>query len=53
MKTVISRLLTSIRQQITYRQTLAALRALSLHSRIDLNIAGIENHVARRAVYGA
>ncbi|SNR57455.1 glyceraldehyde-3-phosphate dehydrogenase [Puniceibacterium sediminis] len=52
MKNVLSTLFTSIRQQITYRQTLSALRALSLHSRIDLDIAGIERRVARNAVYG-
>ncbi|WP_246107460.1 glyceraldehyde-3-phosphate dehydrogenase [Puniceibacterium confluentis] len=41
-----------LRQMITYNQTVKALRALSLHTRLDLDIAGIESKVARRAVYG-
>ncbi|MGY9047825.1 hypothetical protein P775_08970 [Puniceibacterium antarcticum] len=43
---------TRIRQHIAYRKTLAALRSLSLRSRIDLDIVGNEHLVARHAVYG-
>jgi hypothetical protein len=37
---------------LAYRRTVAALKALSLHSRLDLDIAGIEKAVASKAVYG-
>ena len=36
----------------TYRRTLRELRGLPMATRIDLDMAGIEKDVARRAVYG-
>ncbi len=44
---------TRINRLIAYRNTVAALRALSLHSRLDLDIAGVEKRAAHRAVYGS
>lgn len=35
-----------------YRQTVYELRKLPLDIKLDLDIAGIEERVARRAVYG-
>ena len=45
-------LLTSARKHLAYRATLHELRALPLDIKLDLDIAGIEDRVARRAVYG-
>ncbi|KMK67415.1 hypothetical protein [Puniceibacterium sp. IMCC21224] len=39
-------------RQIAYRRTVNELLALSLNSRLDLDIAGIEDKVAARAVWG-
>ena len=39
-------------RRAAYRDTLRQLRALPIGTRIDLDIAGIEEQVARRAVYG-
>lgn len=45
----------SLKQRIdrprAYSRTRRELRALPLHVRLDLDIAGIEDQVARRAVY--
>ena len=40
------------RKHAAYRNTLRELRALPMETRIDLDIAGIEDKVAQRAVYG-
>ncbi|MCC1493358.1 glyceraldehyde-3-phosphate dehydrogenase [Cognatishimia sp. F0-27] len=39
-------------QRTAYRSTLEELRSLPMSTRIDLDIAGREEQVARRAVYG-
>ena len=39
-------------KRAAYRETLAELRALPLQSRIDIDVAGREDAVARKAVYG-
>ena len=49
-------LFTSLRSRMEkharYSRTLAELRALPLDVKLDLDIAGIEDKVAREAVYG-
>ncbi|SFD80371.1 hypothetical protein [Roseivivax sediminis] len=43
---------TRLGKRAAYRRTLRELRALPLDTRLDLDIAGAEKSVARRAVYG-
>ena len=44
---------TRLSQHRAYTRTLHELRSLPIEMRIDLDIAGIEDKVAARAVYGA
>ncbi|MFZ5961443.1 hypothetical protein ACOXXX_00690 [Thalassococcus sp. BH17M4-6] len=41
-----------IHKNAAYHRTLSELNALPLEIKLDLDIAGIEDKVARRAVYG-
>ncbi|ETX16479.1 glyceraldehyde-3-phosphate dehydrogenase [Roseivivax halodurans JCM 10272] len=41
-----------LQKHSSYRRTLRELRGLPMETRIDLDMAGIEKDVARRAVYG-
>ncbi len=43
---------TRLGKHAAYRRTLRELRALPLDVALDLDIAGAEKRVARRAVYG-
>jgi len=52
MTTLISTLRTRLHQRAAYNRTLAELIALPIDTRLDLDIAGIEDKVAHRAVYG-
>lgn len=45
--------LNSYRRRRAYRRTLSELRALPLKTRLDCDFAGVEEDIARRAVYGA
>ncbi|GGB07908.1 hypothetical protein [Allosediminivita pacifica] len=51
-----SYMMTNIRGRMArhaaYRRTLAELRSLPMDTRLDLDIAGVEDQVARRAIYG-
>ena len=51
--TTLNALRTRFDRSRAYRRTLSELRALPRNLRIDLDISGIEEQVARRAVYGA
>lgn len=44
--------LNTIYRRYAYRRTLSALRNLPERTRLDCDIAGHENELARRAVYG-
>ncbi|SEL05085.1 glyceraldehyde-3-phosphate dehydrogenase [Roseivivax marinus] len=44
---------TNLKSYASYRRTLRELRSLPLDVALDLDIAGAERAVARRAVYGA
>ncbi|WP_417721747.1 glyceraldehyde-3-phosphate dehydrogenase [Salipiger sp.] len=46
-------IINSFRRHRAYRRTLNELRSLSLRTRLDCDFAGIEDRIARRAVYGA
>lgn len=41
-----------VQRRIAYRRTVSELRSLPLDVRLDLDIAGIEDKVASRAIYG-
>ncbi|SDY27153.1 hypothetical protein [Citreimonas salinaria] len=50
--TFISNLRARMARRARYRQTVYELRKLPLDIKLDLDIAGIEDRVARQAVYG-
>ena len=52
MSRFISTLRSELARRAAYSNTLRELRALPIETRIDLDIAGIEDRVARQAVYG-
>lgn len=52
MNTLLFSLRDRINRQIAYRRTLHELRALPLNIKLDLDISGIEDKVAQRAIWG-